>query len=174
MQRRPPSNAPSDSSRTLAPISTVATVHGELARGQARCQLVVLEGPDMGRGIALPWGDDARELVVGTDASCDLVLGDERVSRQHLALRVDPTGQGYHARDLDSKNGTLYAGSTIGAALLPAGATLKLGRSYLRIQPEPEVLEVTPSQSRRCGELHGESLALREVFAVLELAASPT
>lgn len=179
MQKRPPSNAQSNSSATLAPISTVATVHGELARGpnepgQLHCQLVVLEGPDMGRGVALPWGDgaDARELIVGTDASCDLVLSDERVSRQHLALRVDASGQGYHARDLDSRNGTLYAGSTIGTALLPAGATLKLGRSYLRIQPEPEVLEVTPSQSRRCHELHGESLALREVFAVLELAAA--
>jgi len=39
------------------------------------------------------------------------------------------------------------------------------------VQPRPEAVEVVPSQSRRFGELVAESLAMREVFAVLELAA---
>ncbi len=150
----------------LSQSSTVATTHGELGHDAARCQLVVLEGPEMGRALRL--GD--AEVIVGSDPSCDLVLSDERVSRRHLALVADGAG-GYLARDLDSKNGTLYAGSNLSEATLPAGATLKLGRMFLRIQPELEVLEVNPSQRRRFGDLHGESLAMREVFAVLELAA---
>jgi DNA-binding NtrC family response regulator len=52
-----------------------------------------------------------------------------------------------------------------------AGATLKVGHSFVRVQPQPRPLELRPSQSRRFGELVAESLAMREVFAVLELAA---
>lgn len=148
--------------------STIATLHGALennADGPPRCQLVVVEGNDMGRAAAFGAG----EMVVGTDSACDLVLRDERVSGQHLALQSCP--QGFVVRDLESRNGTLFSGSRIHQATVPVGATLKIGHSYLRIQPQPEPLEVEPSQSRRFGELVAESLAMREVFAVLELAA---
>ncbi len=74
-------------------------------------------------------------------------------------------------RDLDSRNGTLYEGSNITVATVSAGATLKVGRTFLRIQPTPEVLDVAPSQSRRFGDIVAESLAMREVIAVLELAS---
>ncbi len=129
------------------------------------CQLVVVEGPDMGRAVDI--GD--AELVVGSDPSCTLVLRDEAVSRRHLSVRAD--GARFVVRDLDSKNHTLYQGSQLGEATLPAGATLKLGRSFVRLQPRPQSLELPPSQSRRFGELVAESLAMREVFAVLDLAA---
>jgi DNA-binding NtrC family response regulator len=148
--------------------STVATVHAEapFARsGIARCQLVVIEGDDMGRAVHLGEG----EVTVGTDETCDLVLHDDRVSRQHLAARAQ--GGGFLVRDLDSRNGTLYQGSALTEAVVPAGATLKVGHTFLRVQPQPEALEISPSQSRRFGDLVAESLAMREVFAVLELAA---
>ncbi len=149
--------------------STVATLHGRPLHdraGAGRAQLVVIEGPDMGRAVTL----GEQEILVGSGEGCHLALTDERVSRQHLAARSDP--QGAHVRDLGSRNGTVYAGSAIGEALIPPGGTLKLGRSYLRLQPQPEAVTVTPSQQRRFGELVGESLAMREVFAVLELAAA--
>jgi len=147
--------------------STVATVHGEALPGAAgaRCQLVVIEGPDMGRAATL--GDE--ELIVGSEASCGLVLRDERVSRRHLA--VSTREGGFAVRDLDSRNGTLYQGSALAEAVVPVGATLKLGHTFLRVQPQPQELEIAPSQARRFGELVAESLAMREVFAVLELAA---
>ena len=47
-----------------------------------------------------------------------------------------------------------------------------LGRSFVRIQPQPQPLDVTPSQSRRFGDMVAESLSMRELFAVLELAAA--
>lgn len=147
----------------------LATAHTEALGGPAEagivCQLVVVEGPDMGRAIDL--GD--AEVVVGSDPSCALVLHDDAVSRRHLAVRAD--GARFVVRDLDSRNHTLYQGSHLGEASLPAGATLKLGRTFVRIQPRPRPLDVPPSQARRFGELYAESLAMREVFAVLDLAA---
>ena len=103
-------------------------------------------------------------------AECGLVLTDERVSHRHLQIK--PDGARFSVRDLDSTNGTHYEGSLIKEANVPAGATLKVGRSFLRVQLQPEPLEVAPSQSRRFGELRAESLAMREVFAVLELASA--
>jgi len=75
-------------------------------------------------------------------------------------------------RDLGSTNGTWYEGSRLTEARLPAGATLRTGRSALRIEPEAQPLDIPPSQARRFGELVGESLAIREVFAVLERVAT--
>ena len=74
-------------------------------------------------------------------------------------------------RDLESTNGTWYEGSRIAEVTLPAGATLLVGKTALRIEPEAQPLDLPPSQARRFGELVGESLAMREVFAVLERVA---
>ncbi len=150
-------------------VSTVATIHSEMlptSEGPLTCQLVVVEGPDMGRAVRIQ-GD---EMTVGTTDGCDLRLTDDRVSGRHLA--VTPRERGFLIRDLDSRNGTIYQGTALSEATVPAGATLKLGRSFLRLQPLPQSIEVTPSQSRRFGEMVAESLAMREVFAVLELAAA--
>jgi transcriptional regulator with PAS, ATPase and Fis domain len=150
-------------------VSRVATIYSEVLppRDQGvTCQLVVIEGPDRGRALRL----GAAERVVGSAADCDLCLTDERVSARHLAVRE--VGGRFAVRDLDSKNGTLYEGSRLAELTVPVGAVLKVGRSFLRIQPHARALEVEPSQARRFGELVGESLVLREVFAVLELAAA--
>ena len=148
--------------------SRLATVHSEAIPGgasPARAQIVVIEGPDAGRAASL----SEHDVIVGSEPNCGLVLTDERVSHQHLAVRRD--GARYLVRDLQSRNGTSYEGSLIAEVRVSAGATFKIGRSFVRIQPQPRPLEVAPSQSRRFGELVGESLAIREMFAVLELAA---
>jgi transcriptional regulator with PAS, ATPase and Fis domain len=130
-----------------------------------KCQLVVIEGPDMGRAVLL----DA-ERTVGTHASADLRLTDDTVSERHL--RVTPSGAGFAVRDAGSTNGTFFEGSRVTELVVKPGATLKIGASFLRVQPQPRALEVAASQARRFGELVAESLAMREVFAVLELAAA--
>ena len=157
---------------------TVATVHSEALLGAAKprsCQLLVVDGPDAGRAVSLGAGssDGAsggdREMRIGSGEDCDLVLSDDRVSRHHLGVR-ESAGR-FLVRDLGSKNGTLYEGSLVTEVRVGPGATFKVGRSFLRIQPRPQPLEVTPSQARRFGDLVAESLAMREIFAVLELAA---
>ncbi len=120
----------------------------------------------MGRAASL----GAEGLVIGSDPSCDLVLRDPRVSRRHLEVSAAEDGR-FVLRDLGSKNGTLFQGAAITSATVDAGATLRLGASYLRIQPAPCGLALPPSERRRLGEMVGESLAIRELFAVLERAA---
>ncbi|MEM9458120.1 MAG: sigma 54-dependent Fis family transcriptional regulator [Myxococcota bacterium] len=158
---------------TGATVATVATTYGDAygdalkGDGRRRVQLVVVEGHDQGRAIPLREDHDHR---VGTSPDCDLVLTDERVSSRHLRIR--PEGDSFVVEDEGSTNGTHYQGSRIGRARLPAGASFKVGRSVLQVQPQAEVLELPPSRARRFGDLVGESLALRQAFAVLELAAS--
>jgi len=130
-----------------------------------RCQLVVIEGPDQGRAVRI----EAAPLIVGTGADSSLVLRDDRVSERHLSLKAD-AGR-FTVVDLESTNGTLYEGSRVGMVTVPVGATFKVGRSFLRILPIRAAMEVEPSSRREFGDLVGESLALREVFALLELAA---
>jgi DNA-binding NtrC family response regulator len=134
--------------------------------GRIRCQLVVIDGADRGRASRL----GEREIVVGTDAGVELRLSDDRVSGRHLAVRA--AGGRFAVRDLESTNGTWYEGSRVTEVAVAPGATLKVGRSALRIEPEAEPLDLPPSQARRFGELVGESLAMREVFAVLERVAA--
>ncbi len=106
---------------------------------------------------------------VGTGARCELRLTDERVSGEHLV--VEPLGARFRVRDLGSSNGTFVEGARVTEVELAPGATLKAGHTFLRVQPQARPLAVRPSQARRFGELVAESLAMREVFGVLELAA---
>src|SRR5262245_56542754 len=134
--------------------------------GRLRCQLVVIDGPDRGRACRL--GD--AEIAIGGAAGCDLVLSDDRVSGRHASVRGEAAR--FIVRDLGSTNGTWYEGSRITEVTVPAGTTLLVGRTALRIEAEAQPLALPPSQARRFGELVGESLAIREVFAVLERVAA--
>lgn len=155
-------------SETITTTIATQSTAGLIARGtEVRCQLVVIEGPDMGRAVPLR---EESPVVVGQASSCDLVLSDDRASREHLEVRVD---DGYYlVRDLESRNGTWYLGAQITHTRVRAGATFKVGKSFVRIQPRPMTLDIPPSQHRRFGALVAESLAMREVFAVLELAST--
>jgi DNA-binding NtrC family response regulator len=150
-------------------VTRAATVYSDIldgGTGRLHCQLVVVDGPDRGRACRI----GERESTIGTAAGCALVLSDDRVSGQHLALRAVESR--FVVKDLGSTNGTWYEGSRITEVTLPAGSTLLVGKTALRIEPEAQPLDLPPSQSRRFGELVGESLAIREVFAVLERVAA--
>jgi len=141
-------------------------VLGPAPRG-LRLEVVVVEGPDMGRAASLEKG---REVVVGSEIGTDLVLTDDRVSRRHVSLRLRDDGA-VEVEDLGSRNGTLLEGARVSRAEARAGATLKIGKTFLRLLAAAERVALAPSQSRRFGELIAESLAMREVFAVLERIA---
>ena len=74
----------------------------------ARCQLVVIEGPQMGRAVPL---DEARTVGLGADA--DLKLSDDTVSALHVSI-----SPGFVVKDLGSTNGTFFEGSRITEATL--------------------------------------------------------
>ncbi|MBL9105495.1 MAG: sigma 54-dependent Fis family transcriptional regulator [Myxococcales bacterium] len=120
----------------------------------------------MGRAAVLGPGP----IVVGSGRDCALVLHDSGVSRHHA--RVSEVEGKFLVEDLGSTNGTHFEGARVTAVTVAPGATLLVGRTSLRVQPEPHGLQVEPSRSQRFGELVGASLVMREVFAVLELAAA--
>ena len=146
-----------------------ATVYGDAldgGSGRVACRLAVIEGKERGRS----WAIGESELRIGSDAGCDVVIDDERVSALHVSIRAD--GTRFQIRDLSSTNGTWYEGSRVTAVAVAAGSTLRIGTTSLRIEPDAQPLDLPPSQARRFGDLVGESLAMREVFAVLERVAA--
>ncbi len=52
-----------------------------------------------------------REITIGRDESCDIIIADRQVSRFHA--RLAPYGQGVRLEDLGSKNGTFYNGNRL-------------------------------------------------------------
>jgi transcriptional regulator with PAS, ATPase and Fis domain len=129
-----------------------------------RCQLLVIDGPDAPRAVSLE-----REVVVGSGGDAQLMLRDDTVSAAHL--KVTPEGARFLVMDLGSTNGSFYEGSRFDALEAAPGSTFKLGRTTLRIEMQSRALEVRPSTSRKLGELVAENVAMREVFAVVELSA---
>src|SRR6185503_6800899 len=109
----------------------------------------------------------ARPVVVGAHASCDLVLADPQVSRRHAELAVLPDG--IRIKDLGSTNGTWWQGTRVGEVVVPSGATVQFGETPVRIAAA-EAMSLPPSEQDHFGAMAGQSVAMRELFAVLEMA----
>lgn len=124
----------------------------------------VTSGPLSGREVAI----GTRPIVVGADGACDIVLTDSTVSRRHAEIQA--TGEGILVRDLGSTNGTFLRALKVETAILTSETAVRLGNATLNIVPCARPT-VPPSERRRFGAMIGQSMAMREVFAVLELAA---
>ena len=84
--------------------------------------LVAQEGPLKGQRWAL-----SHTLMMGRDATCEIVIQDRQVSRFHA--RLTPTREGVMLEDLGSKNGTYVRGERLSsAAPLLDGDEIRLGR----------------------------------------------
>ncbi len=110
----------------------------------------------------------ARPVVLGAHASCDVVLEDPQISRRHAELLASP--EGVRVKDLGSTNGTWWQGSRVTEVLVSSGAVIQLGAISARISAN-DAPSVPPSERDHFGSMAGKSLGMRELFAVLELAA---
>ncbi len=73
------------------------------------------------------------EMRIGRMKENDLVINNLAVSRFHAVLRR--VGEAFEVEDLGSENGTFVAGIAVrGAALVPSGAELTIGKHVLSIQ----------------------------------------
>ena len=69
------------------------------------------------------------QLTIGRASSCDLVLPDPLISREHA--RIDADGSQLAIHDLGSRNGTLVNGERISSADLHPGDEINLGGTTL-------------------------------------------
>ena len=91
-------------------------------------QLVVVEGPDIGRTFPV---DDGRALTIGRGEKSDTRLDDATVSRVHCA--IERHGSTVTIRDLGSSSGTIVNGSPVEQAEVNPGSLIQIGDSLLRL-----------------------------------------
>jgi two-component system response regulator GlrR len=149
------------------PATRIITKPDQSAALQVRrARLKVIKGPDKGQQKDLPHPG----AVVGSSPDCDLMLTDAAVSRRHFEIL--PGEDGFTLRDLGSKNGTLVGGMLLGQVTLTAGADIQVGQSRLRFSILDEHDEYPLSSKTAFGAMLGRSVAMRQVFALLEPAAT--
>ncbi|MBK7865023.1 MAG: sigma 54-interacting transcriptional regulator [Archangiaceae bacterium] len=132
-----------------------------------KAKLVVVSGPDFGRELALTVG----RYFVGKSPRCSLVLEDQAVSSTHLSLEV--LAHSVRVTDNASTNGSYCDGRRFTSLELVPPALLKIGRTELQLLPADALgAPLAPSTATSFGPLVGKSLAMRQLFALLERASS--
>ncbi len=130
-----------------------------------RCRLDVIAGPDAGLGRDI----ENAIIRIGAHRDNDLTINDNRVSGHHCEIRLDP--RGYRLRDLESTNGTFVAGLRVGDVYLKPGIEIQVGSSSIRFEPQGQAVEVPLSARDRFGDMVGQSVKMRTLFARLERLA---
>lgn len=88
-----------------------------------------------------------QHILIGRDASNQVVLQDNYVSRKHAELIVMDNGQ-VLIKDLDSSNGTFVNGNKIKEAFLRAGDLVKCGGAILNWQQYVRPVSASQGQQR--------------------------
>jgi DNA-binding NtrC family response regulator len=130
-----------------------------------KIRIEVVRGPDARTIVELP-GPSAR---IGSGKDCDFVLTDPTVSRVHLRLRIE--GDALRVVDEGSRNGTSIDGTAVRDAFARPDSLIYIGDSTLRLRMLSEVVELPLSPSDHFGRLKGRSVAMRQIFALLERVA---
>jgi DNA-binding NtrC family response regulator len=139
---------------------------GRISALHVRCiRLEVASGPDA--GTARQYSQAA--VRVGTHRSCDLILGDRRVSRFQCDILLET--RGYRVRDLGSTNGTFVAGLRVNDAFAAPGTTIRMGQTELYLVPLGESVEIALSSAERFGGLVGGSATMRRLYASIQRVA---
>jgi two-component system, NtrC family, nitrogen regulation response regulator GlnG len=151
-----------------SPPTSTDVLREELVGERLDLKLVVVSGPDFGK--ELPLRDGTGTYRVGTRGGLDLVLTDVAVSREHLHVQIVRSGVLF--KDRRSRNGSFCRGMRFEALEVRPGAVIRIGRSDLQVVPSNDPPPLRPADATRFGGLVGESLAMRQAFALLERAAS--
>lgn len=79
----------------------------------------------------------AARMILGRDASADIVVSSESVSRRHCALSRD--AQGWWLEDLSSTNGTFVNDEAISKKLLRAGDRIRVGDTTFKLHGSGDI-----------------------------------
>ncbi len=147
-------------------VTEMVGVDGSLARRRI---------PTYSLRVKLPSGSERTvEIVsplarIGSRKGNDLVIRDKTVSRLHFEISVDELG--HRLRDLGSTNGTVVDGYRTADIYLHRGSKIQAGKVDIVFALSGEQTSVPASRGDRFGPVLGRSLAMRELFALLERAA---
>ncbi|WP_170113293.1 SpoIIE family protein phosphatase [Ahniella affigens] len=122
--------------------------HAEEPSFPIMLELIAEAGPQAGQKFVI-----AGQTVLGRGQFADLVISDLAVSRRHA--EIEPVGNSWRLKDLESANGTRHNGKVLLAPVpLLDGDTIELGQTRLRVRsrdrtqqplsPEPTIMETTP------------------------------
>ena len=131
-------------------------------------RLEVISGPDQGRSLET----DRETVRIGAHPRNDLVLQDPKVSRRHAELVR--TRRGVMLKDQDSTNGTWMGKAKVGEAILLGAQVFRVGHTEIRFTPVDEEIDVFASDDTRFEGLVGQSVAMRELFTILQRIARTT
>jgi DNA-binding NtrC family response regulator len=125
----------------------------------------ITEGVDAGLRLEF----DRDYIQIGSHEDSDLRLKDDTVSRSHAAIIRTPDG--ILLRDLKSTNGTFVGEVRIREVYLADGGLFRVGLTTMRLTALDETIEIVPTAETHFEKLVGISVAMREVFTVLERVA---
>ncbi len=101
----------------------------------------------LGKRVVAEVAFQGDELRVGRMKENDLVINNVAVSRFHAVLRR--VGEAFELEDLGSENGSFIDGVAVrGSALVPAGASIKIGKHTLSIREGGEGHTQAPPPSK--------------------------
>lgn len=120
-----------------------ASPRGAALPGKQVAELQILNGSLQWRTVKV----EGPRFLIGRRESCNLVLQDGRVSREHTVLLQSEPGR-YKAKDLQSENGSYVNGRRITESPLQHMDLLRVGRTEMRFLA-----------TRTPGETGGESAA---------------
>jgi FHA domain-containing protein/uncharacterized protein DUF1707 len=110
----------------LHDLPSMASIQDRIRRALRRFRL-----PPPALPLTLPQELEADSFLIGRSDACDLVLGDQTVSRRHAQL--SRTSVGWLLSDLGSTNGTRVNGWRVKQVRLRPGDRVQVGRVRLRV-----------------------------------------
>ncbi len=122
---------------------------------------LVIQGPDRGELVRL----HDRPVYFGSSSECDLTLTDSTVSRKHAYAEL--AGDEVMLVDNGSTNGTFIGGARLEKVAIGFGAEFKIGRSVIKLLPDEEVVQPTPTREARFGSIIGGDTTMRQMFGLL-------
>ena len=112
-------------SGALVDITTADQAVG--SGGDKAAELRVLDGPDRGMVVPLPFGSS----TLGRSRRCDVTLTDLRVSKQHMRITIGAGGVEVH--DLNSANGVIVGDMRVQRLRVGPADDISLGESTVRV-----------------------------------------
>jgi transcriptional regulator with PAS, ATPase and Fis domain len=127
--------------------------------------LTVTSGVDSGLSAAF----DHDVIRIGAQEGNHFLLTDTTVSRRHAEITRTP--EGLVLRDLGSRNGTFAEERRIKEIYLGDTDMFRVGKTEMKVQLLDEVVDIVPTQETMFEGIVGQSVAMRETFAVIERVA---